>query len=241
MVSVKILDPLPWGQARIGTHWPVMRLGRWCCATLVRVGPLPTSLHCWGISGRGREGLGMLGKVAALGEGQRRGKVILWFLPLEFGVSQRLLRLRWWDMQAVSPEGKLGTLLRVLPIWGHHCLLHQVLLIFVHCPWQGLRLGRWWLWSPPGLKTLLSRVAPCIGAAVLNIAGESWPPLQGLAASVILVCSCRGHCARRCTSATLVACIGLWVVIVLGQQPLPITAQPRLTRLPVVLQSRCLL
>ena len=108
LVSVKILDPLPWSQARIGTHRPIMRLGRWCCAALVGVGPLPTTLHCWGISGGGREGLGMLGKVAALGEGQRGGKVVLWFLPLEFGVSQGLLRLWWWDMQAVSPEGKLG-------------------------------------------------------------------------------------------------------------------------------------
>ena len=116
LVSVKILDPLPWSQVRIGTHRPIMRLGRWCCAALVGVGPLPTTLHCWGISGGGREGLGMLGKVAALGEGQRGGKVVLWFLPLEFGVSQGLLRLWWWDMQAVSPEGKLGALLRVLPV-----------------------------------------------------------------------------------------------------------------------------
>lgn len=183
----------------------------------------------------------MLGKVAALGEGQGGGKVILWFLPLEFGVRQRLLRLWWRDMQAVSPEGKLGALLRILPVWGHHCLLHQVLLILAHCPWQGLWLGGWWLWPPPGLKTLLARVAPCVGAAVLNIAGKSWPPLQGLAASVVLVGSCRGHCARRCASASLIACIGLWVVIVLGQQSLPITAQPSLTWRPIVLQSRCLL
>lgn len=35
LVSVKILDPLPWSQARTGTHRPVMRLGRWCCAALV--------------------------------------------------------------------------------------------------------------------------------------------------------------------------------------------------------------
>lgn len=166
----------------------------------------------------------MLGKVAALGEGQRGGKVILWFLPLEFGVSQGLLRLWWWDMQAVSPEGKLGALLRVLPVWRHHCLLHQALLILAHCPWQRLWLGRWWLWAAPGLKPLLTRVAPWVGAAVLNIAGESWPPLQGLVASVVLVCSCRGHCACRCTSAALIACIGLRVVIVLGQQPLSITA-----------------
>lgn len=183
----------------------------------------------------------MLGKVAALGKGQRGGKVVLRFLPLEFGVSQGLLRLWWWGMQAVSPEGKLGALLRVLPVWGHHRLLHQVLLILAHCSWQRLWLGRWWLWTPPGLKTLLARVAPWVGVAVLNIAGESRPPLQGLAASVVLVCSCRGHRARRCASATLIACIGLWVVIVLGQQPLPITAEPSLTWLPVVLQARCLL
>lgn len=183
----------------------------------------------------------MLGKVAALGKGQRGSKVILWFLPLEFGVSQGLLRLWWWDVQAVSPEGKLGALLRVLPVWRHHCLLHQVLLILAHCPWQRLWLRRWWLWAPPGLKTLLARVAPWVGAAVLNIAGESWSPLQGFAASVVLVCSSRGHCAGRCARATLVACIGLRAVIVLGEQPLPITAQPSLTRLPVVLQARCLL
>ena len=225
LVSVKILDPLPWSQVRIGTHRPIMRLGRWCCAALVGVGPLPTTLHCWGISGGGREGLGMLGKVAALGEGQRGGKVVLWFLPLEFGVSQGLLRLWWWDMQAVSPEGKLGALLRVLPVWRrHNCLLHQVLLILAHCPGQRLWLRRRWLWAPPGLKTFLARVAPWVGAAVLNIAGESWPPLQGFAASVVLVCSCCGHRARRCTSATLIACIGLRAVVVLGQQPLPITA-----------------
>lgn len=166
----------------------------------------------------------MLGKVAALGEGQRGGKVILWFLPLEFGVSQGLLRLWWWDMQAVSPEGELGALLGVLPVWRHYCLLHQVLLILAHWPWQRLWLRRGWLWAPPGLKTLLASVAPWVGAAVLNIAGERWPPRQGFAASVVLVCSCRGHCARRCTSATLIPRIGLRAIIVLGQQSLPITA-----------------
>ena len=115
LVGMKVWDPLARGQAGVGGQRPVVGLGGGGCAALVGVGPLPTGLATGGVGRGGGEGLGLLGEVAALGEGQGGGKVTLGFLPLELGVCQG-----WWglrqlllDVEGMSPEGQLGTLLWV--------------------------------------------------------------------------------------------------------------------------------
>lgn len=240
LVGMKVWDPLARGQAGVGGQRPVVGLGGGGCAALVGVGPLPTGLATGGVGRGGGEGLGLLGEVAALGEGQGGGKVTLGFLPLELGVCQG-----WWglrqlllDVEGMSPEGQLGTLLWVLPAGGHHCLFHQVLVIFAHPAWQGLRLRGWWLGAPPGLQALLARVAARVGAAVLDsVAREGRPPWRGLRRGQAFAGARGGGRAP----AALVTGEGLRAVVVLGQQTLSVAAQPGLAWLPVVLQARRLL
>lgn len=141
-------------------------------------------------------------------------------------------------MQGVSPKGQLGTLLWVLPARGYCCLFHQVLVIFAHPPWQGLWLGGWWLGGPPGLQAFLACIAARVRAAVLDTVAERWPPLQDLLRGQAFAAT---SSTGRCASTALVAGVWLRVIIVLGEQPLPVTAQPSLARLPVILQARCLL
>lgn len=134
----------------------------------------------------------MLGEVATLGEGQRRGHVVLQFLPLEFGVRQGLLGLRQLllDMQGVSPKGQLGALLWVLPARGHCGLFHQVVIIFAHAPWQGLWLGGAAAggYDSPWPAAAADRSSARPGSAVCNSPGEM-SPVRSAGSSVV----CHGN------------------------------------------------